>query len=134
VLRKTSRASGQNCRIASSTFAVPSAFTSKSTSGISFALSCDGCAAQNRVEAVLLEKREDSLALAYIEIAGFKPRRGLLQPRQIPAGVARSAKKLAPHIVVYADDRVPCRSKYSAASEPISPLLPVISVVIMPKE
>ena len=91
-------------------------------------------AVQNRVEAVLLEKREDSLPVANIQVAMLKPLGGFFQAREVPAGIPGVPKNSRRILLSTPITECPCRSKYSTASEPISPLLPVISVVVMPKE
>ena len=48
----------------------------------------------DRVEAVLAEKREDSLAVADIEIVMREMLRGPLQPRKIPASYLPAARKI----------------------------------------
>ena len=66
-----------------------------------------GRAVEDGVKAVLLEERKNSLTVANIHIAMFKPRRGLLQARKIPRGVSRRPEELTAHVVVHADHRMP---------------------------
>ena len=53
-----------------------------------------------------------------------------LQPFEIPEGVARWTAENPPHVIVHANNFMPCRSKCSIPSEPISPLLPVTRTFI----
>ena len=91
-------------------------------------------AVQNRVEAVFFEERKDSLTVANVQIAMLESLGGFFQTRKVPGGITGVPKNSRRMLLSTPITECPCRSKYSTASEPISPLLPVISVVIMPKE
>jgi hypothetical protein len=77
-------------RVASSKFSVPTAFTSKSTNGISAALPCG--AVDDQVKPFPFEEIEDFLAFANVQIQMPEMFGGLFKPFQIPKSVAPTPK------------------------------------------
>src|SRR5579862_1568197 len=127
VLNWTNTASGQCCRVASSKWIVPSAFTSKSKIGMSRALSCEGCAAQCTIKSNLFVLNSSSIPLrSRISSSACRKRFVAVLSRSRFHSVSPAAPKNTRRMLLSTPTTsCPCASKWVTASDPISPLLPV---------
>lgn len=128
-------ASGAHCRVASSRFSVPCAFTPKSVNGSRAAQSCDGCAAvcttRSTVPAASNAWRTAAKSRMSAEIAVNESGSAFFSSSTAHFVEASGPKKYSRRLLSTPITRNPCRPKCNAVSEPTNPPEPVTRIVFI---